>query len=92
MPERPDSEGVINMSDKAEVVKKPAGPEKEKKKINIAKFFREYRSEFKKIVWPTRKTVIKNTWITILMVIIISVFVCSLDLGLTVLIDLILKR
>ena len=92
MPAYHESEGVITMSDKAEVAKKSAGPEKEKRKPSIARFFREYRSEFRKIVWPTRKTVVKNTWITILMVIIVSVFVCSLDLGLTVLIDFILKR
>ena len=39
---------------------------------NVAKFFRDTRSELKKVVWPDRKTVMKNTG---------TVLLCSLAIG-----------
>lgn len=43
--------------------KKTADGKKEKKGFfkRLAGFFRETKSEFKKIVWPTKKDVFKNT-------------------------------
>ena len=38
----------------------------------IAKFFRDYRSEFKKLVWPTRQQLAKNS-----AVVLVSIVVCS---------------
>lgn len=55
----------------------------------IAKFFRGYASEFKKIVWPTRKQVINNTIVTIVMVIIVGLFIALLDFGLGALLNFI---
>ena len=40
----------------------------------IAKFFRDYKSEFKKIVWPTWPQVVKNT--TIVLVVVIAAALC----------------
>ena len=37
------------------------------------------KSELKKVIWPTGKQTIKNTWITILFVAIISVMLIALD-------------
>ena len=41
----------------------------------IAKFFRDYTSEFKKLVWPTRQQLAKNS-----AVVLVSVAVCGLAL------------
>ncbi len=45
----------------------------------ITKWFRELRSEAKKVIWPTRKQVVNNTIVVIVMVIIVSAFVALLD-------------
>ena len=44
----------------------------EKKKKDRGRWFREMKSELKKIVWPDRKTVAKNTG---------TVLLCSLVIG-----------
>ena len=49
---------------------------------NIAKFFREYKSEFKKIVWPTPKQILNNTVVTLVLSLVVGVFIWLLDLGL----------
>ena len=45
----------------------------------IARYFRELRSELKKVVWPTPKQVLKNTMIVLACVLIIGVFIWMLD-------------
>ncbi len=45
----------------------------------IGKWFRELRSEAKKVVWPTGKQVFNNTLVVIVMVIILGIFVYLLD-------------
>lgn len=55
----------------------------------VAKFFREYKAEIHKIVWPNLKSVSKNTLIVLAMCAIFGVFVWLLDLGLGALIGLI---
>lgn len=49
---------------------------------NIVKFFREYKSEFKKIVWPTPKQILNNTIVTLVLCLVVGVFIWLLDLGL----------
>lgn len=46
----------------------------------IAKWFRELRSEAKKVVWPTQKATWKNTLIVIVVLIILCIIVTILDL------------
>jgi preprotein translocase subunit SecE len=54
-----------------------------KKKPNrIVKWFRELRSEFKKVTWPTRKKVVNNTTVVVITMVISSAFVGALDFGL----------
>ena len=43
------------------------------------KFFRDTKSEIKKIVWPTRDTVFRNSGVVIATIIIIGLFVFGLD-------------
>lgn len=54
-------------------------------------FFKDYKSEVKKIVWPGLKDVVKNTAIVLVMCLILGAFIWLLDLGLGNLIGLILK-
>ena len=45
----------------------------------IARYFRELRSELKKVVWPTPKQVLKNTMIVLACVLIVGIFIWMLD-------------
>ena len=47
----------------------------------IRRYFRELRSELKKVVWPTPKQVLKNTLIVLVCVLIVGVFVVVFDLA-----------
>lgn len=57
----------------------------------IVAFFRDYKSEAKKIVWPNLKTVGKNTVIVLLICALIGGFVCLLDFGLVSLVEFIVS-
>ena len=48
----------------------------------IVRFVKDYKSEVKKIVWPTRKTVFKNTVIVLAICLIIGAFIWLVDFGL----------
>ena len=48
---------------------------------NIAKFFRDTKSELKKVVWPTGKQVVNNVLITLACVVVVGVFIWIFDLG-----------
>ncbi len=55
----------------------------------VIKFFRDYKSEAKKIVWPGFKDVLKNTVIVLIMCVVVGAFIWILDWGLAQLLDLI---
>lgn len=56
----------------------------------IVLFFRDYKSEVKKIVWPGLKEVAKNTVIVLIMCLIVGALIWLVDFGLGSLIDWIL--
>ena len=45
----------------------------------VGRYFRELRSELKKVVWPTPKQVVKNTLIVAVCVLIVGVFIWVFD-------------
>lgn len=45
----------------------------------IAKYFREAKSEMKKVVWPSRKQVVNNTLVVIAAVLVIGIIIWVLD-------------
>ena len=45
----------------------------------VGRYFRELRSELKKVVWPTPKQVVKNTLIVGACVLVIGVFIWVFD-------------
>ena len=46
----------------------------------ITRYFRELRSELKKVVWPTPRQVLKNTLIVLACVLVVGVFIWLFDL------------
>ena len=46
---------------------------------HICRYFRELRSELKKVVWPTPKQVLKNTLVVLASIIIVGIFVWVFD-------------
>ena len=54
----------------------------EKKQGNkIVKWFKDLRIEFKKVVWPTKKTVINNTSVVLGVIVASAVLVGAFDQG-----------
>ncbi|MBQ7566859.1 MAG: preprotein translocase subunit SecE [Oscillospiraceae bacterium] len=56
-----------------------------KKKENvferIARWFREMRSELKKVSWPSKEQVVKNTLIVIACTIVVGIIIWLFDIG-----------
>ena len=44
-------------------------------------FFKGIRSEFKKITWPTRNDVVKQTVVVTVITVIVAVLIAFIDLG-----------
>ncbi|MEW6109904.1 MAG: preprotein translocase subunit SecE [Nitrospirota bacterium] len=57
----------------------------------IKQFFREVKVETGKVVYPSREELIGSTWVVIITVLIISIFLGIVDLGLTRLVELALR-
>ncbi len=81
-----DTENVVQ-TEEVENAAKEVKAEKKAKKADKAKkpsWFKGLKAEFKKIVWPDRKTLAKQ---------IVAVIVCSLALGVIIaMLDVILKE
>lgn len=74
-------ETAVENSDKAD--KKPAEKTEKKKPSlgqRIGKFFREYKSELKKVVWATKEQTLNNFVLVAVAVVITSVCIGLLDL------------
>jgi preprotein translocase subunit SecE len=54
-------------------------------------FFREVQVETKKVVFPSKDELIGSTWVVIITVIIISLFLGIVDLGLSKLVGIALR-
>ncbi len=57
----------------------------------IARYFRELRSELKKVVWPTPQQVLKNTLIVLACVLVVGVFIWVFDFAAQIGIDALIK-
>jgi len=57
----------------------------------VKDFFREVKIEIKKVVFPTKDELIGSTWVVIIVVLIISVFLGIVDFGLSRLVGLALR-
>ena len=64
---------------KADAKSSPAKKDKESFGKRTAKFFREYRSELKKVVWSTPSQTLNNTILVAVSVVVVSIGVGILD-------------
>ncbi len=80
-----ENKDLIPSGEKKEEVaaKKPEKVQKKDKKpgvfARIGKWFHELKVEAKKVVWPNRKTVVKNTIVVIVALIVLCAIVTVLD-------------
>ncbi len=65
--------------------KTPIIPEK------VKKFFRDTKGEFKKVVWPSFPSVVRNTLVVLAVCAVTAAVIIVVDLGLGALIDLLLS-
>jgi preprotein translocase subunit SecE len=76
---------IIDISNNPDTsVSSTAGKKSVKKKKpnvfkRIIKWFRELKSELKKIIWPTWRAVAKNTWIVLVCVVILGIILWIFD-------------
>lgn len=57
----------------------------------VAKFFRDTKSEIKKIVWPTPKATFRNMGLVLLAMLIVGAVIFGLDFGLQKLFGLVMN-
>jgi len=57
----------------------------------IKEFFKEVKIEIKKVVYPSRDELIGSTWIVIIAVILVSLFLGVVDLGLSRMVSRLLR-
>jgi len=57
----------------------------------VVRFFRDYKSEVKKIVWPGIKDVVKNTIIVLIVCLLVGALIWAVDFGLGKLLGLLWK-
>ncbi|MBQ8296848.1 MAG: preprotein translocase subunit SecE [Ruminococcus sp.] len=60
-----------------------------KKPGKVSKWFKDLKSEFKKVVWPSKKTVVNNTAVVVAVVAMAAALVGLLDAGFLKLMDLV---
>ncbi len=54
----------------------------------IKKFFKDFKGEWKKVTWPSGKTVLNNSIVVIVIVAIVGLAIFAIDQGLAAIIDL----
>ncbi len=62
------------------------------KKGGIGKWFREFKSEWKKIVWPGRKQLKNNTLVVIACVVVVTLVIFAFDSGFKALVGLVIPE
>ncbi len=84
-----------NVSEKTNSKKASAKSSKDKKNSfgrKFVKYFKDLKSEFKKVVWPTKKQVFNNTLVVLAFSGLLMLFIFGLDTGLLALLRLILNQ
>ncbi len=57
----------------------------------IKEFFKEVKIEIKKVIFPSKNELIGSTWVVIVTVLVISLFLGIIDLSLSKLVGIILR-
>lgn len=58
---------------------KSSAKNQKKQPNKVAKYFKDLKSEFKKVVWPTKKQVVNNTTVVLVTIILLGIFVGVFD-------------
>jgi preprotein translocase subunit SecE len=85
MAKKADSKEVTSSKKAAKSKEKntKAAKTKDKKKGGIKKYFRDLKSEIRKVVWPSRAKVINNSGIVIGVIIVVGLFLFGIDSALS---------
>ena len=75
------AENEKNISEVETKTEKPAKVKKEKKKGKVGNAWKGFKSELKKIVWPTWKQVLKNAGIVVVIVGVCAIAIGALDMA-----------
>ncbi len=59
--------------------------------VELSQYLKDSKGEMKKVTWPGRKATIGLTWVVLLVVLVISLYLGIVDLGLSKLIKLVLS-
>ncbi len=82
--EKAEKKAKSKKADKADKANKPKKPNIFVRAGKaIARFFKDFRGETKKITWPDAKTVLKNTGIVIAVILVIGIGVWIVDFALS---------
>jgi len=57
----------------------------------VKEFFKEVKTEVKKVVFPTKEELIGSTWVVIITVFVISIFLGIIDLSLSKIVAMALR-
>ncbi|MBA3060146.1 MAG: preprotein translocase subunit SecE [Nitrospirae bacterium] len=57
----------------------------------IKEFFKEVKIEVKKVVYPSKDELVGSTWVVIITVVVVSLFLGVVDLGLSKLVSRLLR-
>ena len=84
MMEKAEKKAKATKADKADKANKPKKPNIFVRAGKaIARFFKDFRGEIKKITWPDAKTVLKSTGVVIAVILIIGIGIWIVDFGLS---------
>jgi preprotein translocase subunit SecE len=75
--------------DKASTAPEKSDKKGTKKPGKVAKWFKDLKSEFKKVVWPSKKTVVNNTSVVLAVVVFSAIIIGLLDSGFLALMNLV---
>ena len=83
----PEKNKVAKTPDKKAAAKKS----EKKRKFHPVKTFKEMWSELKKVTWPSKKDLIRQSTVVVVFVLILTVLVGLIDTGLSALLKLIIS-
>ena len=83
----PEKNKVAKTPDKTAAAKKS----EKKSKFHPVKTFKEMWSELKKVTWPSKKDLIRQSTVVVVFVLILTVLVGLIDTGLSALLKLIIS-
>ena len=57
----------------------------------LSQYLKDSKGEMKKVTWPSRKATVGLTWVVLIVVLVISLYLGVVDLGLSKLVKLVLS-